>query len=246
MVPTLPSFRLGNVSPTGAINDIQPYEFYRIAPPSVIQVSVGLGLQEYTRANTEEALQRWWACLDRLMARQVQVVVQSGIPIAAVMGRPYTLDLLRQTEQRTGVPCQSNLESVILAMKHLGVERLAIGSQWEEDLNDAMIAYLAEAGIETVGLSAKGFNAEQCNAMTYQEGLDYCLETGRVALRAAPDAQGLLLPGGAWMSLHAIPTLEAEFGQPVFINLTAMLWQALRQGGCWQPIQGWGQLMASA
>src|SRR3970282_99603 len=122
MQSSLPTFRLGNVSPTGAINDIQPYEFYRVAPTSVTQVSVGRGLQESPRANTEEALQRWRACLDRLMARQVQVVVQSGIPIAAVMGRPYTLDLLRETEQRTGVPCQSNLESVILAMKHLGVQ----------------------------------------------------------------------------------------------------------------------------
>ena len=32
-------------------------------------------------------------------------------------------------------------------------------------------------------------------------------------MREAPDAQALLMPGGLWFAIYAVPVLEAEFGQ---------------------------------
>ena len=35
------------------------------------------------------------------------------------------------------------------------------------------------------------------------------------ALRETPQSQALLMPGGLWFGIHAVPLLEAEFGRPV-------------------------------
>jgi maleate cis-trans isomerase len=70
------------------------------------------------------------------------------------------------------------------------------------------------------------------------------VDLGRQALQANPDADGLLLPGGLWIAIHAIPILEAEFGKPVILNLNASLWLALKEAGVSRPVQGWGRLLA--
>ena len=36
-----------------------------------------------------------------------------------------------------------------------------------------------------------------------------------------------MLPGGLWFAIHAAPMLEAEFGVPVLLNITATVWAAL-------------------
>ncbi len=40
------------------------------------------------------------------------------------------------------------------------------------------------------------------------------LELGSQVLRETPDAQALLMPGGLWYAIHAVPLLEAEHGRP--------------------------------
>jgi hypothetical protein len=51
--------------------------------------------------------------------------------------------------------------------------------------------------------------------------------SGQASLGAAPDAQALLLPGGLWFAIHAVPVLEAEFGRPVLLNILSTTWAAL-------------------
>jgi hypothetical protein len=71
------------------------------------------------------------------------------------------------------------------------------------------------------------------------------IELGRSALSAAPNAQGLILPGGRWLSIHAVAALEAEFGKPVFLNLNSSLWAALHGAGRGLPVEGQGMLLDS-
>ena len=57
---------------------------------------------------------------------------------------------------------------------------------------------------------------------------ELALELGREALREAPQAQALLMPGGLWFAIHAVATLEAEFGKPVLLNILSTTCSALR------------------
>ena len=58
----------------------------------------------------------------------------------------------------------------------------------------------------------------------------------------------LVTLGGLWFAIHAAPMLEAEFGVPVSLNITATIRAALRryEGGLpHRPDPAWGRLLAT-
>ena len=63
--------------------------------------------------------------------------------------------------------------------------------------------------------------------VTPRAGFDMAVALGSSALSAFPAAEGLLLGGGAWLSMPAAPILEAKFGKPVVTNPIATYWAAL-------------------
>ena len=74
------------------------------------------------------------------------------------------------------------------------------------------------------------------------------LELGAQALREAPEAQALLLPGGLWYAIHAVPLLEAEFDKPVLLNITSTTWAALNAAPkplLHRPNPKWGKVLSS-
>jgi len=129
-------------------------------------------------------------------------------------------------------------------MKHLGLATLAVGSRWADPVNNAIIRYLAEGGIQVVGITKRNQWASDSFAMTLEQGLDMALEVGREAAKTWPDAEGISIPGGAAMALHVIPAVEEEFGKPVFSNSPAYVRHRLELLGLWEPIPGYVRLLA--
>jgi arylmalonate decarboxylase len=130
-------------------------------------------------------------------------------------------------------------------MRHFGVTRIAVASRWSEQLNEALIAYLAQANIEVLAITSVGQWAKQAFSMSIDEGVKLAFQLGREAMRRAPEAQALLLPGGAWRSLAAVPLLEEDYGVPVLTNPIAQVWRLIAAGIA-PPVKGWGRLLASA
>ena len=108
--------------------------------------------------------------------------------------------------------------------------------------------YLAEAGITVLACRSRGRSLDQNKQSSAADDHDLALELGRAVLRDAPDAQALLMPGGLWFAIHAVPILEAEFGKPVLLNITSTTWAALHAPGTrvlHRPDARWGQVMAA-
>ena len=77
---------------------------------------------------------------------------------------------------------------------------------------------------------------------------ELALELGRQVMHDAPAAQALLMPGGLWFAIHAVPMLEAEFGKPVLLNILSTTWAALHAAGgkmLHRPDAKWGKVLAS-
>jgi len=129
-------------------------------------------------------------------------------------------------------------------MNHLGLTKLAVGSRWASELNEAIVRYLQAGGVEVVGITKRGQWAADAAAMSFEQGLQTALDVGREAAQLAPDAQAIFVPGGAAMALHVIPALEEEFGKPAFTNLSAEVWNNLLRPGVIAPVEGWGRLLA--
>src|SRR4051794_36309140 len=73
-----PKLKIGCLQP-GAIIDNAPYEFYRLAPPGVMLVMVGVGLKEFSSQDVERVFAPLDRYLDQLMDRGVDLVIQNGV-----------------------------------------------------------------------------------------------------------------------------------------------------------------------
>jgi arylmalonate decarboxylase len=243
----LPRFRYGVIQPRAdeAVSRGRSYQLYRLLPLDFMEISTGLGLENYTEEGVEKAIKNYWICVDRLAKEKVDHIIFSGAPISAVLTRPRVIELLSQTKEKTGIPADAPLEALIAAMKHLGYRKLAVGSRWADPVNNAIIRYLKEGGIEVVGITKRNQWASDSFAMTLEQGLQMALDVGREAAKTWPEAEGISVPGGAAMALHVIPALEEEFGKPAFTNMSAEVWNDLIRPGIIPPVQGWGRLLAN-
>jgi maleate cis-trans isomerase len=164
-------------------------------------------------------------------------------PIGSQLGRPRVLKIMEETEQKTGLPADSTMETVVDLFKHLGAKKIAIGSRWADQLNRAMVDYFAHAGISVAAITSEGQWAREAFAMSVERGIVLAMRLGRVAMRQAPDADALLLPGGTWLALAAVPLLEDEFDVPVLGGGVPSAWRYMEMGLA-PPVQGWGRVLA--
>jgi maleate cis-trans isomerase len=242
----LPRFRYGVIHPrsTAGLQRGPGYQLYRLVPLDVMELSTGLGLENYTREGVERALGNYWNCVEVLRQERAEVIIFGGAPVSAVLGRARVLDLLRETKEKTGIPADAPLEALIAALKRLGLKTLAIGSRWADAVNEAIVRYLEAGQIKVVGITKRNQWAAEAAAMSLEEGLATALDVGREAARLAPEADGIAVPGGAALSLHVIPALEEEFTKPAFTNMSVEVWNDLVRPGIIPPVQGWGCLLA--
>ena len=247
MTMIAPWYYLGYIIPH-LYTDMDAYQFYRIAPEGMVLVTTQLNLRDRTLQAVEDELPTLQERID-LLGRlgRVHRIAISGVPLAAALGRERTLALLEKASALTGLPCDTDIEAHIHALKHLGASRIALAVKWSNAFNQSVIRYLYEAGIEVVASRAWGSSLEETKASNAAEDHLRALEVGRKLLAETPAAQALMIAGGLWFAIHAVPILEAEFGKPVTLNITATTWAALHAAGSRlqrRPDPRWGKLLA--
>jgi arylmalonate decarboxylase len=233
----------GTVSPIGTDRHPMPQP-EPLLPPDVKRISASIEIADYTPDGVDQAIrERYWQCVDALMAEGAKRITLAGLPIASQLGRPRVLALAEETARKTGVAADSHAEATVAALNHVGARRIAIASRWSEQLNGALVSYLTQAGIEVLTITSVGQWAKQAFSMSIEEGVKLAFQLGKEAMKRAPKAEGLLLAGGAWRSLAAVPVLEEDFRIPVITNPIAQVWRLMAEGVA-PPVQGWGRLLA--
>jgi arylmalonate decarboxylase len=240
-----PWFRLGYVTPHPLVDNV-PYQFYRIAPDGVMLMLANLEIADYTIEAVEHELPLFWRHAAALAKAGADRIVLTGVPVSAALGRERVLALIAEAKARSGMALDTDLEAIAAAARHLRIERVALATRWHPPLNDAVARYLRTAGIEVVGQQASARTMAENATLGAADGMRMALDLGAAALAAAPTAQALVLPGGRWLSIHAVAELEAEFGKPVLLNLNSSLWAALHSAGRGLPLADHGMLLASS
>ena len=244
MAQVTPRYVWGLINPTVGETERADDKTERLLPSDVVTVSNGLGISDYTVEGVDEAMGRYDDLATDLVSRGAQRIVLAGIPISVQLGRERVLELMDYTQQRFGVPGDAAAEAVIAAMQHLGVSKVAVGSRWADEVNDALIKYFAEADIEVLTITSEGQWAQESFGMSFEMGVRLAFQLGRQAMREAPRAEALFLPGGAWRPLAAVPILEEDYGKPVLTNGNTRAWRIIHDGHA-PPISGWGTLLAT-
>src|SRR5437773_10679776 len=132
---SVPEHRVGVLLPR-AVVDNAAYEFYRLAPKGMIQVMIPIGLGEFSKADVERALFKPLASnLDKLMEREIDLVVQSGTPLPILIGVAAHDRMIEFMAKHARVPASSTLLAVGRAARHLGVKQLALVNKWSDAMN---------------------------------------------------------------------------------------------------------------
>jgi maleate cis-trans isomerase len=242
-----PWYQLGYVIPH-LYTDLDAYQFYRTAPEGMMLVTTGLNLGDYTLAAVEQELPVLWQRFELLAKKKVDRISLSGVPVASALGRKKMREILAEGERRTGLPCDTDLEAHIATLQHFGAKRIALATRWPEPVNAALTRYLAEAGIEVIARRSRARTLQENKEANAAADHDLAMELGSQVLREAPDADALLMPGGLWYAIHAVPLLEAEFGRPVLLNILSTTRAALHAAGnrmLHRPDARWGRVLAS-
>ena len=241
----LPKRKVGVLTPLPVI-DNGAYEFYRLVKDRIMLVMIPVGLGEFSAKDVERVFAPIDSYLDKLMERRVDIVVQSGVPLPALIGVQAHDRLIAHIAQYTRRPATSSILGVVEAAKHLGIANIAFANKWSDQMNRTLGEFFARANIGVEGVASKVLAPSEFQKMSGDDNIQLAYELGRQALIDLPQADGLYIGGGAWLSQPVAEALEGEFGKPVITNVAAMIFNVLTQLDCWAPIEGHGRLLGSA
>ena len=205
-----------------------PWDLQALLPNGVQALAVTLNVRNGLPGEHERAIDSMRRASDVLIDEGAQAIVVMGVPVAARRG--YAADqaaLKALTADRGAVPIISSLAASALALRHLGASRPLFITQYNEEVNAAIVAYCRDAGVNAaaiVGLGAA--NAAQVNALSVS---DYEALTRRT-LEAHPNADALFLSARGNL-LALTRKLEAAFGIPAIEQVEASVGWALSELG---------------
>ncbi|GAA1980353.1 aspartate/glutamate racemase family protein [Nocardiopsis rhodophaea] len=145
-----------------------------------------------------------------------------------------------EVREAAGVPASSTSFAFVHALRHLGIERVAIAATYPADIARLFAAFLGEGGIEVVAWAERGIvTAAEVGTLRAAEVLDF------VAANDHPAAEAVLVPDTALHSAAILPDLEERLGKTVLTANQVSVWEGLRLAGATAPRAGLGALFSA-
>jgi len=158
---------------------------------------------------------------------------------ASLFEEGYDARIKKLMTAGAGVPSVTSAESIGEACRALGIRRVAIVTPYSEDvINRAQRYYETNFGLEVVAKEA--FGATDAYAIGRMDADNATEAFARVD---RPEADALILPGGAFQTMTHIAAWEKRFGKPVISTNQAVLWAMLQVMKIRTPLPGLGRLL---
>jgi maleate isomerase len=165
------------------------------------------------------------------------VIVLAHTASSYTLGKEGEAALVARLERASGTRFITAFGSVLKALAHLGVQRVALGTPYGDEATRKSKAHLEAHGIT---VSAFGNLDEVVNI--YDETPERAYQLARRV--DVPEAQGVFLSGLGMPTLPVLEMLERDLGKPALSSASAMMWNALRIAGVREPIKGYGRLLS--
>ncbi len=240
----VPRLKIGCLMP-GAVIDNHAFEFYRLAPPGVMLVMVGVGLREFSRDDVERVFEPLDRYLHQLMDRGVNLVIQNGVPLPILIGIEAHDRMVDHMASYTRLPATSTVLSVVRAAADLGIRKLAVVNKWTSEMNASLAAFFARGGVSVVGGATQSLHPADFHRFVAGDHMQLAYELGRRAFLDHPECDAVYIGGGSWIAEPVAMQLEQEFDKPVLCNQSAVIRNVLKMLDAWAPRPGHSRVLAT-
>ncbi len=214
-------------------------EFYAMSPKGVITLTTRVSFNTTTVEGLQQVGPQSIEAARLLADVPVDSLVLGCTSGSFVNGAAYNRELIAKMQEATGgIPCTTTAGAVVAALKSLGLNKVAVATPYEGEVNEKAQAFLAEEGIETTNLQGMGYIYD---ADIDSQSLD---KVYRFAKKAdTRDAQALVLLCTGLRTVPVLEALEADLGKPVISAIQASFWHCLRLAGVQEKTEGFGSLL---
>ncbi|MCE0766158.1 maleate cis-trans isomerase [Pseudonocardia kujensis] len=142
------------------------------------------------------------------------------------------------------VPASSTSFAFVDACRRLGIDTVAVGATYPDDVAERFVEFLGKAGIRVLTLTSRGIvTAAEVGTLPDDVVLDFAAAVAGDP--AAAGAQAILMPDTALHTIDVLDRLDERVGRPVLTANQVSVWQGLRLAGADRARSGLGALFAA-
>lgn len=229
--------RLGIIIPSN--NTVAEPDLYHMAPP---HTSIHTSRVFISSKSDEQHLKNMLADLDQA-AKLLDTANLHGIGYLCTTGSHLegtrtSADIITRIKRQTNVKATTTSEAIVLALKALSVEKLAVATPYPEDLNKVERMFLEESGFHVT--SIRGLGVIDIGAMQFEPRVAYDL--AKKCFKGTR-SEAVLISCTNLRAIEVIQDLERELNVPVVTANQASLWRLLKLAGVKANIDGFGKLL---
>jgi maleate cis-trans isomerase len=166
-----------------------------------------------------------------------KVIVLAHTATSYTLGKDGEAALIERMQAQSGIRFITAFGSVLAALAHLGVKRVALGTPYDAESTAKGKAALEAHGIEVVSVG----RLENVKNI-YEETAERA--HGLARRIDVPQAQAVFLSGVGMPTIATLDRMERDLGKPAVSAAAAMMWNALRVAGVSDPVPGFGRLLS--
>ncbi len=235
---------VGVIKPTYRPFSLQ--KFIRLLPEGIGVIPKFLGIKSGKRKEFMDALELTKNKIAELAELKVDLIHPEGAPVFVFRGYKGAQKIVRELEQKHGIPIFTTIMTITEALEALGAKRIiGVTYSWKDGPKDKFeryFNYFGDAGFEVLGM-------ESISVPTFADipGIhaEAVYDLVKKLYLKQPNAQGIYMMGsGWWRILDIIEDLEQDLKIPVVHPIAARVWAVQKRLHVNQPIKGYGRLLA--
>jgi maleate isomerase len=230
---------VGMVKPTSTASGSHD-ALLAILPPGIRTHTVYCGIRDGTVEEFKAIMPQYERGIAEVVSLKVDLVHAEGTPPFMLHGYFGEQRIVREWEQKYGLPVFTSGTNQIRAMRALGAKRV-VGAGYDSITGPIVERYFQDAGFDVVGIEKVKATWEEVGLLTDEQMIEMMVDV----FRRHPGGEVMYLQGSKWPSLNVVERLEQRIKVPVVQAVAARCWELQIRFGMRQKVAGYGQLLAN-